>query len=144
MQYQPPNRSKFSTKNPLKPSGQRPQTTEQSEGTQFARQAAVFSPAQATPPTPLRNSNCPHKHRSNHAAGVKGSKQAGGERGKEDGDRSPAVGVERVADFEVDGPVGALQQVARGLVHPRRRRQPRRRRARGHRVHHPLPPPPPP
>jgi len=82
MQYQPPNRSKFSTKNPLKPSGQRPQTTEQSEGTQFARQAAVFSPAQATPPTPLRNSNCPHKHRSNHAAGVKGSKQAGGEGGR--------------------------------------------------------------
>ena len=44
---------------------------------------------------------------------------------------SPDVGVEDVADFEVDGPVGPHEQVARGLLDPRRRA----RRRRGRRPH---------
>jgi len=53
-------------------------------------------------------------------------------RGVREAARSPDVGVEDVADFEVDGPVGPHQQVARGLLHPRRRARPRR----GRRPHH--------
>ena len=107
--------------------------------------AAVIARTGRTPTT-LRNSPTQSKQLDNHAARAdpaseKDIRRASG-RGRErgDGDRSPAVGVEGVADFEVDGPVGSLQQVARGLVHPRRRRQPRRRRARHQRVHHPPPP----